>query len=122
MSTTSAVLIFRGRLGSDPQLRTTKTGEPVANFNLAIDQGYGERKTTAWVRVTVWGKQAEAAAQHLSKGDLVSVQSDFFRVAAWTSQDNSPQGQLEVTARRVDFIITKRGQAADTGAEEDVPF
>jgi hypothetical protein len=32
---------------------------PVANFNLAIDQGYGERKTTAWARVVVWGKQAE---------------------------------------------------------------
>jgi hypothetical protein len=28
----------------------------------------------------------------------------------------------EVTARRVDFIITKRGQAADTGAEEDASF
>ncbi len=121
MSTTGATLIFRGRLGSDPQIRTTKTGEPVANFNLAIDQGYGEHKTTAWVRVSVFGKQAEAAAQHLSKGDLVSVQSDFFRVAAWNAQDNSPQGQLEVTARRVEFIITKRG-AADNGTEEEMPF
>ena len=87
MSTTSAVLIFRGRLGSDPQLRTTKTGEPVANFNLAIDQGYGERKTTNWVRVTCWGKQAEACAQHLSKGDLVAVSSENFRVSAWAAQD-----------------------------------
>lgn len=47
-------------------LCTTQSGEPVANFNLAVDQGYGERKPTAKVRVTVWGKQAEAAAQHLS--------------------------------------------------------
>lgn len=114
---TSATLIFRGRLGSEPQLRTTKAGEPVANFNLAIDQGYGERKTTAWVRVSVWGKQAEACAQHLGKGDLVCVHSERFQVAAWSAQDKTPQGQLEVTARRVDFIITKRGQAADTGAD-----
>jgi hypothetical protein len=103
---------FRGYVASD---------KPVANFNLAIDQGYGERKTTAWVRVSVFGKQAEAAAQHLSKGDLVSVQSDFFRVAAWTSQDNSPQGQLEVTARRVDFIITKREQV-EADNEDQMPF
>jgi len=95
--------------------------EPVANFNLAIDQGYGERKTTAWVRVTCWGKQAEAASQHLSKGDLVCVHSERFQVSAWVAQDNSPQGQLEVTARRVDFIITKHGQAADT-ADEEPPF
>jgi len=120
---TSATLIFRGRLGSDPQLRTTQTGEPVANFNLAIDQGYGERKTTAWVRVTVWGKQAEACHQHLSKGDLVCVHSERFQVSAWVAQDNSPQGQLEVTARRVEFIITRRGPATDTGADEEpLPF
>ena len=84
---TSATLIFRGRLGNDPQLRTTQSGEPVANFNLAIDQGYGERKTTAWVRVSVFGQQAEACHQHLGKGDLVSVQSDTFRVATWQAQD-----------------------------------
>ena len=119
---TSATLIFRGRLGSDPQLRATQAGEPVANFNLAIDQGFGERKTTAWVRVAVWGKQAEACAQYLSKGDLVCVHSERFQVAVWTAQDKSPQGQLEVTARRVEFIITKRGQAADAGTDEDAAF
>jgi len=118
---TSATLIFRGRLGSDPQLRTTQTGEPVANFNLAIDQGYGERKTTAWVRVSVWGKQAEACHQHLGKGDMVCVHSERFQVAVWSAQDNSPQGQLEVTARRVEFIITKRG-TADNGTEDEMPF
>ena len=57
----------------------------------------------------------------LSKGDPVSMQSDFFRVAAWTSQDNSPQGQLEVTARRVDFIITKREQV-EADDYEPMPF
>jgi hypothetical protein len=38
------------------------------------------------------------------------------------AQDNSPQGQLEVTAHRVDFILTKRGQAANVGGEEEAPF
>ena len=69
---TSATIIFRGRLGNDPQLRTTKAGEPVANFNLAIDQGYGERKTTAWVRVTVdaVGEVKNQAAANVAKGDI----------------------------------------------------
>jgi single-strand DNA-binding protein len=110
-------------LGGDPQLRATQSGDAVANFNLAIDQGFGERKTTAWVRVAVWGKQAEACAQYLSKGDLVCVHSERFQVSVWSAQDKSPQGQLEVTARRVEFILTKRGTAADTGADDEpMPF
>jgi single-strand DNA-binding protein len=120
MSTTAATLIFRGRLGNSPQLRTTQSGEAVANFNLAIDQGYGERKTTAWVRVTVWGKQAQAVADHLATGDLVTAYSESFRVSAWSAKDGSPQGQLEITARRVDFILTKRGPAPET--DEEPPF
>jgi single-stranded DNA-binding protein len=74
------------------------------------------------VRVTVWGKQAQACAQYLSKGDLVAVTSEGFRVSAWTSPDGSPQGQLEVTVRRVDFIITKRAQPEEPVTEENVPF
>ena len=70
--------------------------EPVANFNLAIDQGYGERKTTAWVRVSVWGKQAEACHQHLSKGDMVCVHSERFQVAVWSAQDCEFQRNLRI--------------------------
>jgi single-stranded DNA-binding protein len=103
---------FRGYVASD---------KPVANFNLAIDQGYGERKTTAWVRVSVFGKLAEAM-QHLTKGDLVEVHGSRFQVAVWSAQDKTPMGQLEVTAQRVDFIITKRGQAANTEADQEMPF
>jgi len=71
---------------------------------------------------TVWGKQAQAAAQHLGKGDLVCVHSERFQVSAWSAKDGSPQGQLEVTARRVEFIITKRGQDASTDPDDDAPF
>lgn len=40
----------------------------------------------------------------------------------WSAPGGSPQGQMEVIARRVDFIITRRGQAADIGADEEMPF
>ena len=96
MSTTAATLIFRGRLGNSPQLRQTQSGEAVANFNLAIDQGYGERKITAWVRVTVWGKQAQAVANHLDTGALVTAYAESFQVSAWSS-DRVPLNTLRST-------------------------
>jgi|GEM_PF-3551450 len=117
MSSTAATIIIRGRLGSTPQMRYTKDGQAVTNLSLAVDQGYGDNPRTEWVRVTIWGEaQVSAAVTYLSKGDLVSVTSERFRVAAWASHDGSLRGQLEVTARRIDYILTKRS-VTDPSAE-----
>ena len=90
MSSTGATLIIRGRLGSKPEMRYTKSGQAVTNLSLAVDQGYGDSKRTEWVRVAIWGeKQAEAAVQWLDKGDLVSIESDSFRINAYAAQDVS---------------------------------
>ena len=125
MSSTAATILIRGHLGGSPEMRHTKDGQAVTNFNLAVEQGYGDNTRTEWVRVTVWGEaQSAASMKYLSKGDLVSVTSESFRVSAWTAQDGSPRGQLEVTARRVDYIITKRNPdaAPDGGEDEQIPF
>jgi single-strand DNA-binding protein len=125
MSSTAATLIIRGRLGGSPEMRYTKDGQAVTNLSLAVEQGYGDHQRTEWVRVVIWGEpQSAAAVKYLSKGDLVSVTSESFRVSAWAAQDGSPQGQLEVTARRVDYIITKRNpnEASPDEENKDIPF
>lgn len=68
-----------GRLGRDPELRYSPSGQPVASFSLATDESYknkdGEKvEVTEWHNVTVWGKPAEFAGNFLSKGRLVYVE------------------------------------------------
>jgi single-strand DNA-binding protein len=125
MPITGATILVRGHLGSAPELRHTKDGQVVTNLSLAVEQGYGDRKRTEWVRVTLWGEaQSAAVVKNLSTGDLISVTSESFRVSAWTSKDGSIHGQLEITARRVDYIITKRNpsEASPDEDTEDIPF
>jgi single-strand DNA-binding protein len=124
MSVTSATLIIRGRLGSEPELRFTKNGQAVTNLSLAVEQGYGDNKRTEWVRVAIWGQQAETVNQHLSTGDLISCASENFSINAYVAKDGSVRGQLEITARRVDHIITKRNpsEASPDEDTEDIPF
>jgi len=62
-----------GRLGSDPEMRYTDKGDAVTNFSLAVDNWYNKEKTTIWVRVTVWGDNAENANKYLKKGSQVFV-------------------------------------------------
>lgn len=93
-----------GRIGSDIELRSTPSGKPVAEVNLAVDDGYGENKKTAWIGVTMWGKTAEIASQYLSKGSQVGITGRLSQ-DEWTDKDSGKkQRKTKVTADNIYFI------------------
>lgn len=47
-------VICRGRLGRDPQIRTTSKGTAVASCSVACDRMYNDNKLTDWINVVVW--------------------------------------------------------------------
>jgi single-strand DNA-binding protein len=68
-----------GRIGRDAELRYTPNGDAVINLALACDYGRkGEdgNRPTQWVDATLWGKQAEAMAPYLIKGQQVYFTMD----------------------------------------------
>lgn len=70
-------IAIAGRLGKAAELRRTQDGDPVLSFSVAVDDGYGERKSTMWFDCSVWGKRGEALAPHLGKGTPVAVVGDL---------------------------------------------
>lgn len=92
-----------GRLGNDPELRYTPDGTPVANFSLATDVGYGEKKDTIWFRVAVWRKMAESANQYLAKGRTVLIVGPL-TTREYTTNSGEKRTQLEITAREMKFV------------------
>lgn len=63
-----------GRLARDFEVKYTPSDIPVADNNLAVDCGYGEKKKTIWIGLVFWDKQAESAAKNLGKGRKVIIQ------------------------------------------------
>ena len=68
-----------GNLGRDPEVRSTPSGQPVANFTLATSRRWkdknGQRQDqTEWHQIVVWGKQAEIAGQYLTKGKQIYLE------------------------------------------------
>ena len=90
-----------GNLGSDPE----RKGDGPAVINVASANGYGERKTTTWCRVALWGKQAESALTHLRKGSSVTV-CGFMYIREWSADGKSGQ-VLEVDGTRWEFRGSK---------------
>lgn len=67
-----------GRIGRDAELRYTPSGDAVCNLALACDYGrkVDGKRPTQWVDATLWGKQAEAMAPYLVKGQQVHFTMD----------------------------------------------
>jgi len=137
-----------GNLGRDPELRYLQNGTPVTNLSVATNNTYnnqqGEQvKETTWFRVSVFGKQAEACSQYLTKGKSVLVEGRLKPDPTtggprlWTGNDGTSRASYDVTATTVRFIGGPGGaggQGAPGGghasaggdgpdmSEEDIPF
>ncbi len=61
-----------GRLGKDAEVKTLDSGKKVINFSIAVDQGYGDNKTTLWINCQKWGENTNVS-QFLLKGKQVAV-------------------------------------------------
>lgn len=73
---------FIGRLGANPQMRTTQNGEPMATFSIAVSERWTDKQgnrqeKTEWVNITAFGKLAEIMGQYLTKGSQVFIQGKF---------------------------------------------
>lgn len=109
-------IILVGNLGRDPELRYTPQGTPVCNFTMATNERRKDRSgepqdVTTWFRIAVWGRQAETAAQYLTKGRPVYVEGRL-RVEEWTDKDSRQRYTLEVNATDVQFIGGRADESA----------
>lgn len=108
-----------GRLGNNPETRTTNTGMTVANFNLATSENWNDKngqkqERTEWHRVVVWGKLGELCGQYLSKGRQCYVEGRL-QTRSWDDKDGNKRYTTEIVATQVQFL---GGATAGAGASQ----
>ena len=113
-----------GNLGGDPEMRYTPSGDAVTSFSVATNYRYtpadGEpREETEWFRVSVWGRQAEACNQYLSKGKKVFVEGRL-RSRTYQARDGETRVSLDINASDVRFIDSA-GARSDEFPSEGEP-
>jgi len=106
MTVNKAILV--GRLGADPEMRSTQSGTSVVNFRIATNRSWttdtGEsREETEWHRIVAFGRQAETCDQYLSKGRQVYVEGRI-QTNEWQDQDGNTRYTTEIVAQTVQFL------------------
>ena len=117
-----------GRLTRDVQLRETRSGKSVATISVASDRR--DRQAPAlFVDLVVWEGQAEAAAEHLVKGQAVSF-TGRLEPREYTTKAGEKRLALEVHDVAIEYGPKPRTAEPHTDAErttedpdtDDIPF
>jgi single-strand DNA-binding protein len=100
-------LTFDGTVVRDAEVRHLQSGQSVLSVTVANNQGFGERKTVMFIRVSLWGKRAEGNfVTFLTKGATVFVSGEL------SQREYESNGQtktsLELNATILDLIGGKR--------------
>jgi len=100
-------LTGNGRLTRDVQLRATHSGKTVATISVASDRR-DRNGDPVYVALVLWRAQAEAAAQHLVKGQAVAF-SGRFEPRRYTTRDGRDGVVYELHDVALEYGAKARG-------------
>ena len=111
-----------GNLGRDPEIRSTTSGMPVANFSLATNRRWNDRdgnrqEQTEWHNIVCFGRQAEVAGQYLTRGKQIFVEGRI-QTRSW---DDRQTGEKKYRTEIVCDNFQMLGQRGDSGGQGDAP-
>ncbi len=96
-----------GRLGRDAELRYIPSGTAVCNLALAFNYGMKQQdgsRLSQWIECALWGKQAEALAQYLKKGNQVQVTAEGPHIELFSRQDGTQGNKLVANIINLELI------------------
>ncbi len=102
--------VITGNIGSDLELKHTNSGTAVLDFNLAVTEGFGDKKRTNWIGVKAWSKAAESMAQFLGKGRKIVVAGRLSQ-EEWEDKDTGKK-------RSKTLVVVDNWTFADSGKGE----
>lgn len=100
-------VILVGRLGQEPEIRSTTSGQQVCTLSIATSETWtkdgNKEEKTEWHRVVLWGRQAEIAHKYLKKGRLVYIEGKL-QTRSWQDPQGQKRYTTEIVANNMQFL------------------
>ena len=100
-----------GHLTKDPDYRHTSTGSAVCELSIAYNRKSrnGQDEVT-YIKIVVWGKQADHCRQYLSKGSCIHVTGYLKQERRQDRNTGKSASEHKIIADQVVFIPAGNGQ------------
>lgn len=110
------VSLITGNIATDIELR--QAGQTtVTSINVAVRDNY-KKDVTHFIRVEVWGKNAENLQQYCSKGSKILVEGSL-KVDKFQDKDGNNREVTKINANRIEFLDTKGSNNASDGRQSN---
>lgn len=105
-----------GRTVRDIETFTTQNDKVIAKTCIAVDEGYGEKKTTQFINLVAFGGTADFMVKYVEKGKLVSVVGRI-NIGQYTKKDGTKQSTFDVVVEDLQALERRNS----TGTKEVAP-
>ena len=100
--------LFIGNLTADPEIRTMPNGEQVANFSIALNEKYKAKdgnivENVEYVRIVLYRRLAEIAAQYLHKGSQVYIEGRL-KTRKWQDSNGQDRYTTEIQGDNLQML------------------
>lgn len=102
-------VILMGNLTRDIEMRTTPSGQNVANFTLAVSRSWrggdgSQQEATSFIDCVAWGKAGEIIAQYVQKGNPLLVSGRLDQRTWDDKETGKKRSAVEVYVEDFNFI------------------
>ena len=113
-------VILMGNLTRDVEVRTTASGQSVANFSLAISRSWRgqdgqQQDQTSFINCVAWGKVGDIIAQYVHKGSPLLV-SGRLDQRSYQDKDGNKRSAVEVVVEDFNFVGSGRSDNSSPSA------
>lgn len=100
--------LFIGNLTADPEIRTMPNGEQVAHFTIALNERYKAKdgnivENVEYVRIVLYRRVAEIAAQYLHKGSQVYIEGRL-KTRKWQDSNGQDRYTTEIQGDNLQML------------------
>jgi single-strand DNA-binding protein len=111
-----------GRLGKDPEVRYTQSGQGIASASLATSEKWtdksGEKQEkTEWHNLVFWGAKAELASKYLHKGSQVFIEGKI-TTQQWDDDNGTKHYKTEIVVEKIEFLEKSEGNGQKSGGNK----
>lgn len=110
------VVVLKGNIANDIELRHTEKGTPVATFNLAV-QRINDREKADFFPIVVWNQQAENVEKYCSKGSPILVKGRL-QTRTYDNANGQKVKVYEVLSEQIEFLQKAQQETPEESKEE----